>query len=194
VPVDGGVVWQEPGFTVRAVELDHGTPVLAYALEPAARFRVCPDRLRAHGLSTGPWLQDLKQAWLAGRREALISLPDGSRRSVAQLRKEILLVGAADKLVYATDLADTVENRRKLVHLARGAHSLFCEAAFMVEHRRQAQRTNHLTTAACAEIANLAGVERLLPFHFSRRYIRRTAAIYQELGGLCAQTVVPRGI
>ncbi|MDX1735341.1 MAG: hypothetical protein R3228_13295, partial [Halioglobus sp.] len=55
----------------------------------------------------------------------------------------------------------------------------------------QAQRTGHLTTRACAEIATAAQVEHLLPFHFSRRYVRDVAAVYRELRALCPQTVVP---
>ena len=192
--LEDGVVWQEPGFTVRAAELDHGTPVLAYALEPAARFRVCPDRLQAQDLPTGPWLQDLKKAWLTGRYEEAITLPDGSRRSVAELKEQVLLVSPGEKLVYATDLADSSANRRKLIELTSGAHSFFCESAFMLEHREQAERTHHLTTAACAEIANLAGVGQLLPFHFSKRYIKNVAAVYAELVGMCRQTAVPTAV
>lgn len=189
--LEDGLVRQEAAFSVRAVQLDHGTPVLAYAFEPAARFNVCPDRLQAQGLVAGPWLQDLKQSWLAGRHDDVIAVPDGSRRSVAQLREEVLLVSPGQKLVYATDLADTEDNRLKLSQLACDAHSLFCESAFMIEHREQAQRTGHLTTEACADIARRAGVGQLLPFHFSKRYIKHVDRVYRELSSLCEQTVVP---
>jgi len=191
VEVEAGVVWREPGFLVRAAELDHGTPVLAYAFEPRARINVCRDRLQAQGLATGPWLQELKRQYLAGRHSQLVTLPDGRRLSVAQLKEMILLASPGQKLVYATDLADTPGNRERLVALAGGAHSLFCESAFTLEHAEQAQRTGHLTTRACAEIANLAGVGHLLPFHFSKRYIRDVGAVYRELGALCANTVIP---
>jgi ribonuclease BN (tRNA processing enzyme) len=61
----------------------------------------------------------------------------------------------------------------------------------MMAEREQARRTQHLTTAACAEIANAAEVTHLVPFHFSKRYIKRTAEVYAELSGLCDRTVVP---
>jgi len=186
-----GVVWREPGFLVRAVRLDHGVPVLAYALETTARIRVCRDRLRARGWPTGPWLQALKQGWLAGDLSREIVLPDGSRQSAGELAPQVLLVSEGEKLVYATDLADTPGNRVRLVTLAEGAHTLFCEAPFTREHTEQARRTGHLTTAACAAIANEAGVGQLLPFHFSKRYIRDAAAVYRELRELCDRTVVP---
>lgn len=189
--IDAGVVWCEPGFTVRATELDHGTPVLAYAFEPRARISVCRDRLQALGLATGPWLQELKREYLAGNYKHVVPLPDGSSLTVEQLRKQVLLSSPGEKLVYATDFADTTCNRERLVELAKGAHSLFCESAFTLKHEKQAHRTRHLTTRACAEIANLAGVRHLLPFHFSKRYIKDVSAVYRELGDMCRNTVIP---
>ncbi len=192
-PVAAGVVWREPGFLVRSTRLDHGVPVLAYALETSARIRVCRDRLQLRGWSTGPWLQALKQAWLSGETSREIALPDGSRQTAGELAPQVLLVSEGEKLVYATDLADTPANRERLVELASGAHTLFCEAPFAREHAAQASLTGHLTTTACAAIANAAGVGQLLPFHFSKRYISDAAAIYRELQERCDRTVVPPG-
>ena len=78
-----------------------------------------------------------------------------------------------------------------MVGLAAGAHSLFCESSFMVKDRDQARRTRHLTTTACAEIANAAGVSHLIPFHFSKRYMKQPAAVYAEIGAICPRTVIP---
>jgi ribonuclease BN (tRNA processing enzyme) len=62
----------------------------------------------------------------------------------------------------------------------------------MQRDRDQAQRTQHLSTGACAEIANKAEVGQLLPFHFSKRYLRDVPAVYRELAELCPVTVIPR--
>ena len=190
-PLVHGLLLQEPGFCVRATALDHRTMVLAYAWEPSLQVKVRRDRLQALGLKSGRWLQELKQLVLQGHLDRSIALPDGSQRAVSQLQEALLLVSPGEKLVYATDFADTEDNRQRLTELARGAHSLFCEASFMLEHRDQARRTQHLTTAACAEIANAAGVTQLLPFHFSKRYIKRAADVYREISRVCDQTVVP---
>jgi ribonuclease BN (tRNA processing enzyme) len=191
LPLESGILWREPGFAVRATILDHRTPVLAYAYEPSAEVKVRRDRLQSMGLKSGRWLQQLKQAYMQGKLDTAITLPDGSERSVAQLRDELLLPNPGRKLVYATDFADTGKNRERLVELARGAHSLFCEASFMLEHADQAGRTQHLTTRACAEIANAAGVGQLLPFHFSKRYIKRAQDVYREIHQVCERTVLP---
>ena len=78
-------------------------------------------------------------------------------------------------------MADTAANRRKLIALARGGHTLFCETAFMAADGDRALATQHLTTTAAVEIARAAGVERLVPFHFSKRYEKDPARLYREL-------------
>ena len=62
----------------------------------------------------------------------------------------------------------------------------------MLEDAAQARRTQHLTTRACAEIANEAQVEHLLPFHFSRRYIQRVPDVYREIRQYSPRVVLPR--
>lgn len=190
--VEQGVIVQALGYRIRAVVLDHGgTPVVAYALEPERQINVRKDRLVARGWEPGPWLNTLKQQLLAGSEEAMIELPDGGRETVAALAADLLLIMPGKHLVYATDLADSAENRERLIKLAKGAHTFFCEASFRVGEEGHALRNGHLTTRACGEIAVQAGVARLVPFHFSRRYLDEPQRLYEEIKTVCPQVVVP---
>jgi ribonuclease BN (tRNA processing enzyme) len=188
---DGGVLIADPLFRVRAAVLDHRTPVLAFAIEPSAEINVRKERLIASGLEPGPWLTELKRAIVARDDDASLELPDGSTRTVRALKEELVLIRSGEKLVYATDLADTVENRARLGALARDAHTLFCEATFCEANAERAALTGHLTARACGEIASAAGVGRLIPFHFSRRYESDPEAVYREVRAACSGTVVP---
>lgn len=190
-PAPGGLLWVEPAFRVRAATLDHGTPVLAYALEPARQINVRKDRLAARALAPGPWLGELKGRVHGDEGEALISLPDGHRETAAALAADLLLVSPGKKLVYATDFRDSGANHRRLAALARDAHTLFCEASFRLQDMEQAHRNQHLTTRACADIAGAAGVSRLVPFHFSRRYEDDPAAVYEEIEAIFPHVFVP---
>ncbi len=191
VEVTDGVLLEESGFRVRTVQLDHHTPVLAYALELAKTLNVRKDRLQARGLEPGPWLTELKQQLMAGNLKAPVYLPDGSEASVGELGDELILVMPGKKLVYATDLADTPENREKLVALARNAHTLFCEATFSAGDAVNAAKNGHLTTRAAGEIATEAWVSRLVPFHFSRRYQQNPQQLYDELRAACSRVALP---
>ncbi|MGD2113121.1 MAG: MBL fold metallo-hydrolase, partial [Gammaproteobacteria bacterium] len=190
-PVPDGVILREPGFCVRATTLAHVSPVLAYAFEPARELNIRKDRLQAHNLAPGPWLGELKRRLQAGSLTARIALPDGTSETVQALAEALILVSPGKKLVYATDFADTADNRRRLLELAHGAHTLFCESTFRAADADQAARTAHLTTRACAEIAVLAGVARLVPFHFSRRYEHDPAAVYAEIAASCNVLAMP---
>ncbi len=191
-PATDGVLLREPDFLVRAVTLDHGIPVLAFALEAALAIKVRKDRLLASGLQTGPWLSELKRLIARGEDEALVALPDGSEATVAELARKLVLITPGQKLAYATDLAATEPNKRRLAALAQDAHTFFCEATFIDSDADQARRTGHLTAQACGEIATRAGVGHLVPFHFSRRYQEAPECVYGEVKAACANTVIPR--
>jgi ribonuclease Z len=189
-----GVVMAEAGFRVRATTLDHVSPVLAYVLEPAREINIRKDRLKSRGLLPGPWLGMLKRHLQAGKGGARIVLPDGSSERVQVLADELVLVSPGKKLAYATDFADTPENRKRVIELVRNAHTLFCESTFCEADSDHAKRTAHITTRACAEIAEAAGVARLVPFHFSRRYEKDPAAVYAEIAANSRAVVVPESV
>jgi ribonuclease BN (tRNA processing enzyme) len=181
VEVRDGVILEESDFVVRAARLDHGIPVLAFAFEETRALHVRASAIGDLGLTPGPWLTVLKLALLEGRRDELLSLPDGSRRSAAELEEALIFTRAGQKLVYATDLDETEANHRALVALASGARVLFCEASFLDQDRELARTTQHLTAKGCARVAAAAGVEKLVPFHFSKRYEREPERVYDEV-------------
>jgi ribonuclease BN (tRNA processing enzyme) len=185
-----GTLLVDPGFRVRAVTLDHKTPVLAFALEASLEIKVRKERLAALGVAPGPWLTELKRAVGAHARERSITLPTGSSRRVDDLAEELLIIGPGHKLVYATDLADTPENRARLTAFAAGAEVFFCEATFCAADADRATSTGHLTATACAEIAAAARVKRLVPFHFSRRYEPDAARLYHEIEAATSGTTI----
>jgi ribonuclease BN (tRNA processing enzyme) len=191
IKLEAGVILQETGFCIRAQLLDHHTPVLAYAFEPTKEINIRKDYLKTHNLKPGPWLAQVKKHLLAGNDEAIITLPDGTMTSVAVIATNLVLIKPGKKLVYATDFADTADNRLRLQALARYAHTFFCEACFMETDTSQATQTGHLTTRACGEIATAAEVARLVPFHFSQRYADQLKQIYDEIHAVCSCVVMP---
>ena len=187
-----GVLHEDKGFRIRTVVLDHHTPVIAYALELDKEINIRKDRLLARKLEPGPWLTKLKQDLMAGNRDAKITVPDGKVISAGTLGDELVLIKPGKKLVYATDLADTKENRQRLIALAQNAHTFICEAPFIEADSEQASRTGHLTARACGEIAAAASVTRLVPFHFSRRYTDNPQQLYEEINAACTCLVAPK--
>jgi ribonuclease Z len=191
IPIEGGLIVDDPLFQVRTATLDHRTPVQAYAFESKPKISVDTAELKAMKLEAGPWLNRLKELIGKGKPQEMVQLPDGTRRAAGEVGDRLLIVTPGEKLVYATDLADTEANRRALTALAHRADFFFCEASFLEEDSDQSRRTGHLTARACGEIATLADVKQLVPFHFSRRYEKRPEAVYQEISAVCSRVVVP---
>jgi ribonuclease BN (tRNA processing enzyme) len=189
-----GLIVDDPLFSVRTVTLDHHTPVQAYAFESKVKFNVDTAVLKTLNLAAGPWLNQLKRLILAGDNQALVRLPDNSSRKAGDLAALLLTVTPGEKLVYATDLADTQANRTALTALAHKADFLFCEASFLETDIEQSRRTGHLTARACGEIATVADVKQLVPFHFSRRYEKEPEAVYLEISAACSRVVTPLNI
>jgi len=186
-----GLIVDDPLFSVRTITLDHHTPVQAYAFESKLTLNVDNTALKTMGLNAGPWLNQLKRLISAGDKSAMIRLPDHSIRQAGELGDRLLIVTPGEKLVYATDLADTEANRTALTALAHKADFFFCESAFLESDSEQARRTGHLTARACAEIATGADVKHLVPFHFSRRYEKEPEAVYLELSADCSRVIMP---
>jgi ribonuclease Z len=191
IQVKEGIVLDEATFKIRASTLDHGIPVLAYAFEPVLQINVRKERLSQRGLPPGPWLTELKQRIARQQLDYQIELPNGSRERVRELAEEFILTSPGSKIVYATDLADISDNRKRLTVLAKDAHTLFCESPFMQKDVEQARYSGHLTTTACAEIATQARVRHLIPFHFSHRYEDMPLQVYDEIAEGCPQLVKP---
>jgi ribonuclease Z len=191
VPIPDGMLVDAPLFNVRTATLDHHTPVQAYAFESKAKFNIDNAALKTLALGAGPWLNELKRLVGSGDSQAVIRLPDNSSRKAEELAALLLTVTPGEKLVYATDLADTQSNRTALVALAYKADVFFCEAPFLEADIAQASRTGHLTARACGEIATSADVKQLVPFHFSRRYEKEPESVYLEIGAACSRVVMP---
>ncbi|WP_019623823.1 ribonuclease Z [Thioalkalivibrio thiocyanoxidans] len=174
----GGVLLDEPGFRIRAAQLDHGIPCLGFMLEEKTHINVWRNRLDALGLPTGPWLAHLKRlvreeapddtpveiAWHDRHGEHRRELPLG------YLRQEVLQETRGQKIAYVTDVAFHEANRRAIVALARGADLFYIEAPFLDAAAPRAAATAHLTARQAGRLAREAGVRRVIPFHFSPRH------------------------
>jgi ribonuclease Z len=175
---DDGLLLEDPGLKVRATTLDHGVPVLAFALEERAQINVWRNKVEAMGLAIGPWLRAFKDATLRGADDAApvaVSWRDGGPDKPAALplgllKKEIMKVTAGRKIAYVVDCAFTDANRDKIISLAKGADILFIEATFLDADAAVAQARRHLTARQAGSLARLAGAKRLVTLHYSPRY------------------------
>jgi ribonuclease Z len=180
-----GVIHGERLYTMHAVQLDHGIPVLAVALRETEHISVNKDRLVKMGLVPGEWLRELKQAVRrceGDDREIRALADDGGEHlyRLGDLAGEVILKSPGQCIAYVTDIRHTPENVQKVVAIARDVDLLVCEAAFLDADRELAEERFHLTARQAGEIARAAGARRLAPFHLSPRYQGREQELLDE--------------
>lgn len=192
------IILDEPRLQVRAVEVDHGCPVLSYAVEEPNKYDVRGNLLKDHGWKPGKWLGELKTlaALREFDRELEVLREDNTteKHPVQELTDLLLIARPGQKIVYATDFAGHQENREKVIALAKDADLFICESSFEEGDREQAERTGHLCAKDCAEIARDAGVNLLVPFHLSIRYEHDPTQVYREILDVFDRVHVPQPI
>ena len=184
----GDVLHDEDQFRVRGRFVDHGIPVLAFALEEKARVAVNTGRMAARGFTSGAWLRQLKAAVMSGAPGATpieVRWKDRTGehvalRTVDELRPVVLDERPGRCIGYVTDLCGSEADARTLAGLLPGVDQLHIECVFLDADRAHAQRKHHLTARRAGEIARLVGARELIPFHFSPRYEGRGEELRAE--------------
>lgn len=183
-----GVIVADPHFRVRAAVLEHGIPVVAYALEERANINIRRNQVEAMGLAVGPWLRTFKDAILTGKGDDTPIMVTWARNGqtrpthllLGELKSQIMSMTTGRKIAYVVDAAFTDANAQAIVALATNADVLFIEATFLHADAERAAARRHLTARQAGMLARRANVKQLRTFHYSPRYRGRSTALEQE--------------
>jgi ribonuclease Z len=182
--ITDGLLLDEAMFSVRALTLDHKTPCLAFALQEKSHVNIWKNRLAEKGLSTGPWLRELKQAVLRGEPDATlvrVGRDDDACLPLGELKADILRIVPGQKIAYVTDVVYDEDNAARIVELARDADLLFIESTFLQQDAARAAEKYHLTAHQAGLLARKAGAKSVVPFHFSPTYSGQEEVVRKEL-------------
>lgn len=138
-------IWARP--------LHHRVECFGYRIEEADGQRMLPDKLAQLGIK-GADIKRLQTDGFLLHRGQTVQLSDVSAPRIGQ------------KVTVVMD-SRPCENA---VRLAEGADVLVSEATFTREHEHEAHEYAHMTAEQAAQIAERAGVRKLVLTHFSQRY------------------------
>lgn len=177
IPIEPGILLEEGGLRVSAFPVQHrGPDSFGFHFEAQGRRPFDPDRAEKLGIPEGPIRRDL----VAGES---VELPDGRIVSPDEV------LGAwrrGARLVHVGDCSHTED----LLEVCEGADGLVIEATYLDYEADLARKFGHLTAKRAAELAALAGVQRLFLTHISRRY--REGDVLAEAAAVFPNSTVVR--
>jgi len=125
-PCGDNILLREPRFQMRTAVLDHGIPVLAFALEETVAINVWRNEVEALGLKIEPWLRVLKEKAARGDADdPLIEVqwlkPAATRPRalpLGELKRKVLQFAPGRKIAHVVDVAYSPENVARTMALA----------------------------------------------------------------------------
>ena len=185
-PFDKGILLQEPSFSVHTAILEHRVPCLGFAVKEMFHVNVRKDRLEASKLSSGSWLNELKQFIFEGKPDDYrIRIPvnggkETKEMALGRLKEDLIFISPGQKIAYVTDTVYNQENKNRIVDLVAGADIFFCESPFLAEEEERGADRRHLTSRQAGLLAGEAGVKQLRTFHFSPKHKGRELQLREE--------------
>lgn len=178
-------IYDSGTYKVKTVMLNHRTPSMAYVFEENLRITVKKEELDQRGLMPGAWLNTLKTAVQNKKYNEVIEVPQNDTTQVSfrveELMDWLLIIEPGQKIVYATDGAADEGNFQALLAIVAQADLFYAETCFLEEDRKLADQTKHFTARFIGQLAQAAGVKKLIPFHFSKRYLEKPDLVFSEI-------------
>ncbi|MFP4498255.1 MAG: MBL fold metallo-hydrolase [Vulcanimicrobiota bacterium] len=170
-----------PEYSAYACVLDHKTPVIAYKVAAVPSYNADIQKIKKLGLEPGKWVGELKEkvAELGFEAGGEIEV-NGENRPVSELSHEIIVKRTGTSFAFIVDTIFSKTTAKKMIQFCNGVQKLYCECAYLTEERDLARQNYHLTARQAATLAAEAGVQELIPIHFSRRYEGSYEKLYKE--------------
>jgi ribonuclease Z len=173
------ILVKDPFFTVKALEVSHQIPCLAFSIEEEFHLNINKALLQQMGLPVGPWLSEFKQA-VRENYPGDTEFSAGAKRPTLDQLRHIAMITSGQKISYVTDVEMSEENISRIIGFVRGSDTLYCEAYFMERDLGRARERFHLTAKTTGRIARNASVKELIPMHFSPKYRGSTETPAEE--------------
>jgi len=152
----GMVLFENKNLIVETLPLNHRIPCFGFLFKEKIGLR----KLKANALKEF----DIPKHKRKGITEGEDFINDEGER----IPNEKITNAPADPVSYAY-CSDTAYSE-KLIELIKGIDLLYHESTFLESEKERAKKTFHSTAKQAAQVANLAGVGKLLLGHFSNRY------------------------
>jgi ribonuclease Z len=163
------ILLKETVFTVKALEVSHQIPCLAFSIEEDFHLNINKALLQQMDLPVGPWLSEFKKA-VRDNCPGDTEFSAGAKIPTLDQLRHIAMITSGQKISYVTDVEMSEENISRITEFVRDSDTLYCEAYFLERDVDRARERFHMTAKTTGRIAQNASVKELVPMHFSPKY------------------------
>jgi len=163
--IAGNIIFQEKGFNVSAILLDHKIPTLAYKFQEYDTVKI---DIQSSGYKGGKWVKELKDAFEAKDLDKIILIED--RKFKASELFHLLHIQKGDTVGVIMDHAANAENHAKIKAHFSNSRKVFIESFYKDEDKVQAEANYHSYASMSGNIMKKSNVQEPIPVHFSRKY------------------------
>jgi ribonuclease Z len=186
---EGGVIIDTPDCLVKAIEMDHKAPCMAYCVREKEKINVEPGKLKELDLKPGPWLKVVKDSPTS---EEVLALGD-TEYTIKDLADKLVVCTPGKSIAYLTDFLMDERARSRLAEFLYGCDTIICEAQYRHVDIELSRRNYHMTTKLAAELAAHCNAGELVFFHLSDRYeANEYLAMLEEAREIFPNTAFPR--
>ncbi|MGA9398845.1 MAG: ribonuclease Z [Anaerolineaceae bacterium] len=177
--VQPGIFYTADDFSITAFPVSHrGTDNFGYLFEEKSRRAFLPAKAESLNIPPGPFRRELVDG-------NPVTLPDGRTIHPDDVLGPLV---AGTRMAHVGDAGET----NNLVEFIRGVDALVIEATYLEEEVDMARQFAHLTARQAAELAQTAGVNKLILTHISRRY--REKDVLAEAAAIFPNVTVARDL
>ncbi len=163
--ITNGELYRNNRFQVKFAILDHRIDSIAYLFQEKDHTII---DLEGTGLTGGPWVRELKNAFENQLPQAPIEI-DGKNHQAKDLF-HLLNIKKGDTLGVIMDHAASPENHQKIKALFQGCNKVFIECFYRNEDEELARENFHSYAEKSGSIMRECGVGEAIPIHFSGKY------------------------
>ncbi len=170
---ESDIIFENEILKVKHTSLDHSIPSIAYLFRENDKIKI-----KEFPYKPGKWIKDLKSAY--ERNDDALKIEIDNQEYNAKDLYPYLFVEKGCSFGIIMDHQANKENQKKIKNLFQDCDEVFIECYYRNVDYNYAIKNYHSTAKESGKVLREAGVKKIKPVHFSRRYNEEIDDLIEE--------------